>query len=260
MQARIIDRFVAGPLPYWDRHAVGSAEVACRAGRLRFLLAGAVDKRVANAEIGDYRGHARGSLPWSPPLRVAIRARFSHRAGDLGGTSGFGFWNNPFEPVTGKVLTPPNSLWFFCASPRSDMVTTPGLPGNGFRAEMINGGTMPGWLMPLGNQLLKAPGLTALLYRLAQTRMNASGASLDGVEMTDWHDYVLFWRRSEAVFSVDEHEVLRVTRPSGIPLGFVAWMDNQVAVARPDGEFRFGMEAVPGPQWLDLEAIEIDVQ
>ena len=77
--------------------------------------------------------------------------------------------------------------------------------------------------------------------------------------MADWHDYVLFWDRSEAVFSVDGREVLRVPRPPAVPLGFVAWMDNQLAVARPDGEFRFGLEAVPGRQWLELDQVEIEM-
>jgi hypothetical protein len=35
-------------------------------------------------------------------------------------------------------------------------------------------------------------------------------------------------------------------------------MDNQVAVVRPDGEFRFGLEAVARRQWLELARIEIE--
>jgi hypothetical protein len=254
----IVDPFADGPLPYWIRLAVGPSKVEWSPGRLRFVVHDTVETRLANAEIGDFRGRARPGLPWRPPLRLAVRARFSHAAEKLGGTSGFGFWNDPFDMAGGDALAPPNVLWFFCASPRSDMITSPGMPGNGFRAEMINGGTMPAGLLAIGNRLLQLPGLAALLYRLAQTRLNAGGMRIDGVEMTDWHDYVLYWGYSEAVFSVDDREVLRVARPPAVPLGFVAWMDNQVAIARPDGEFRFGLEAVAGRQWLELDRLEIE--
>jgi hypothetical protein len=254
----IVDRFTTGPLPYWIRLAVGPSEVERSPGRLRFVVQDAVETQLANAEIGDYRNRARKRLPWRPPLCLAVRARFSHPAAHLGGTSGFGFWNNPFDMAGGDVLAPPNALWFFCASAGSDMVTAPGMPGNGFRAETINGGMMPAWLMTLSNRLLQLPGLATILYRVAQTRVNASGIRLDSVDMTAWHDYVLYWSRLEAVFSVDNREVLRVTRPPLVPLGFVAWMDNQLAVARPDGEFRFGLEAVAGQQWLELDRVEIE--
>jgi hypothetical protein len=254
----VVDTFAQGPSPYWIRHAKGPATIEQRPGVLRFAVHGAVETQIADAEIGDYRNRARARLPWRPPLRMAVRARFSAPAAELRGTSGFGFWNDPFAMGGVRDLAPPNALWFFCASTGSDMVTTPGMPGNGFRAETINAGTMPPWLAALGNRLLQLPGLAALLYELAQTRVNAGGACLDSIEMTGWHDYVLYWGRREAVFSVDAEEVLRIPQPPAVPLGFVAWMDNQLAVARPDGEFRFGLEAVPERQWLELERVEIE--
>jgi hypothetical protein len=119
---------------------------------------------------------------------------------------------------------------------------------------------MPGWLMGAANRLLQLPGVTRLFYRAAQTRVNAAAIRLDGLETTDWHEYRLTWERAEAVFGVDGREVLRASRPPGVPLGFVAWMDNQVAVARPDGAFRFGLEAVPGRQWLELDRVAIEAQ
>ncbi len=257
--SRIFDDFARGPAPHWVRLAAGHADVEWEPGRLRFVVHDAADDQLADAEIGDYRNRRRKDLPWRPPLRLAVRARFSHPAEAQSGTSGFGFWNNPFALPSGDLLAPPNALWFFCASVRSDMVTAPGLPGSGFRAEMIHGGEMPRWLMRLANRLLQVPGLTPLLYRAAQTQVNADAVRLDGVEITDWHDYVLFWSRSEVILGVDEREVLRAPDPPSMPLGFVAWCDNQVAVARPDSEFRFGLERVPGRQWLELEYVEIEM-
>jgi hypothetical protein len=258
--AQVVDRFVTGPLPHWVRLAVGHAAIEWQAGCLRFSIEGAPDGQLSDAEIGDYRDRARSDLPWRPPLRMMVKARFSQPADGLRGTSGFGFWNNPFASVTGDVLAPPNALWFFCASISSDMVAAPGLPGNGFRAEMINGGKTPGWLLGMARWLLKVPGLTRLLYLLAQTRVHAGAQRLDSLQMVDWHEYALAWDLDEAVFCVDGEEVLRVSQPPALPLGFVAWMDNQVAVARPDGDFRFGLEAVPGRQYLELACVEIDSQ
>jgi hypothetical protein len=259
MNTRVIDPFLDGPNPHWTRLAVGQAGLEWTPGRLRFEVQAATDRRLADAEIGDYRDRRRSKLPWRPPLRLAVRARFSHGSHELGGTAGFGFWNNPFDLGSGDAVAPPNALWFFQASPQSDMVTAPGHPGHGFRAEVINSGTLPGWLVTLGNRLLQLPGLAPLLYQVAQTQVRAGAVRLDEVDMTTWHDYVLFWSPSEAVFSVDSREVLRRPRPPAMPLGFVAWMDNQVAVARPDGEFRFGLEAVPGRQWLELAGVEIEM-
>jgi hypothetical protein len=255
---KIVDDFARGPLPRWVRLATGPAEVLWEAGHLRFAVEGAVGTQLADSEIGDYRGLDRRRLPWRAPLRMVVRARFSRGAEDLAGTSGFGLWNDPFDLAGGGLLAPPNALWFFHASPRSDMVTAPGLPGNGFRAEAINSGTMPGWLAGLAGRLLRLPGLAPLLYRAAQTRVHAEAVRLDGVEMTACHEYELEWGREEAVFYVDGREVLRAPRPPAVPLGFVAWMDNQVAVARPDGAFHFGLEAAPEWQWLELERVEIE--
>jgi hypothetical protein len=254
----VADQFVSGPSPYWVRQAVGPAEIATGQQQARLEIAHATTDQLADAEIGDYLNRSRSQLPWRPPLRMAVRARFSHSADELRGTSGFGFWNDPFDLAEGGVLAPPNTVWFFFASRASDMVPAPGLPGNGFRAEMINGGTAPRWSMAAGNLLLRVPGLTSLLYRAAQARVNANAIRLDGLEITVWHTYALHWSRTEALFSVDGCTVLRVSNPPSVPLGFVAWMDNQLAIARPDGDFCFGLESVPRRQWLALDRVEIE--
>ena len=255
---RVVDRFAGGPLTRWSRLAVGSSGLEWNQGVLRFSIRNASDSELSDAEIGDYRTRTRKTLPWRPPLRLAVRARFSHNADQLDGTSGFGFWNSPFDLITGEMLAPPNALWFFSASARSDMDTAPGMPGNGFRAEMIHGGTLPAWVMALGRAILRLPAMGRLLYQASQTRMRAAGVRLRDVEMTAWHEYVLFWDHRRAVYSVDDQEVLAVSNPPRLPLGFVAWMDNQVAVARPDGEFSFGLEAISRPQWLEIDHIVIE--
>jgi hypothetical protein len=112
--------------------------------------------------------------------------------------------------------------------------------------------------MALGRAILRLPAMGRPLYRASQTRLHAAGIRLHDVEMTAWHEYVLFWDHQRAVYSVDDQEVLTVPDPPKLPLGFVAWMDNQVAVARPDGELSFGLEAISRPQWLEIDHIVIE--
>ena len=75
--------------------------------------------------------------------------------------------------------------------------------------------------------------------------------------MSDWHTYRLEWRGDEAIFWVDEALVLRAPHPPTRPLGFVAWLDNQYAVATPRGTLRFGTVATD-PEWLELDYVKIE--
>jgi hypothetical protein len=75
---------------------------------------------------------SHGPLPWRPPLTLRARSRFTHPAeSDLLGTAGFGFWNDFF--MGGRIPTL-RAIWFFHASPPSDMRLDVGLPvGDGRR-------------------------------------------------------------------------------------------------------------------------------
>jgi hypothetical protein len=80
---------------------------------------------------------------------------------------------------------------------------------------------------------------------------------LDDVALTEWHTYELEWQLGEAVFWVDGQERLRSPAPPRGPLGFVAWIDNQYAIASADGRFGFGLCAAPEAQWLEVEALTL---
>jgi hypothetical protein len=41
------------------------------------------------------------------------------------------------------------------------------------------------------------------------------------------------------------------------PLGFVAWFDNEYAIATPKGELRFG-KVVSESQWLEMDSVKIE--
>jgi hypothetical protein len=47
-----------------------------------------------------------------------------------------------------------------------------------------------------------------------------------------------------------------VPKPPTRPLGFVAWLDNQYAIATPQGVLRFGTVACD-TQWVEMDRVSI---
>jgi hypothetical protein len=87
-------------------------------------------------------------------------------------------------------------------------------------------------------------------------RLTGARESLLAADLTAWHDYALEWHRDVARFSVDGAEVLVAPDPPAGPLGFVAWIDNQYAVATPRGVLRFGTLA-SDREWLALDSLSV---
>jgi hypothetical protein len=78
-------------------------------------------------------------------------------------------------------------------------------------------------------------------------------ASLHG-----WQHYEISWTEHDARFRVAGEEILVALSPPLGPLGFVAWIDNQFAVASPQGGFRFGVLPAGHPQWLEIRDLRIE--
>jgi hypothetical protein len=190
---------------------------------------------------------------------MTVRARASHPA--PAGTLGFGFWNDPFS-LSGGVLAAPNSLWFFYASPPSDMALAEGVPGRGWKAATLNAGRLhPLILAPAALAaiaLTRVPGLGRPVMAAARRAVRAHEAMLADIPLTDWHTYELEWRLDSAVFRVNGIERLRSPAPPRGPLGFVAWIDNQYAIASREGKFGFGLCEVKEEQWLEIEGLRIE--
>ena len=154
----------------------------------------------------------------------------------------------------------PEAIWFFYASPPSNMALVPGIPGWGWKAQVVH-------TIHLGSLVASVPLAATIAFGLltgktrpaARWMQKVSGAceALLPVEMTEWHTYTLEWQRRGASFWVDNKLVLRSPQSPTRPLGFVAWLDNQYAVATPRGILRFGTIS-SGPQWLELESVKIE--
>jgi hypothetical protein len=237
---------------------------------LRLELPSATAGKYSDAQIDDYSGHTRSTFPWRPPLRVEVRARFSHlvhpvptasadaHQRPLRGTAGFGFWNYPLS-LTGAVLRLPDAIWFFGASQSSNMALVPGIPGWGWKAQVVHAHRL-GALAAAGPTALSAlwgrlSGRDEAAARWVQRLTGAREARLAN-DPREWATYEIDWRAERAIFRVNSAVVLSAPNPPPGPLGFVAWVDNQYAIATPSGELRFGTIASER-EWLELDHIRI---
>jgi hypothetical protein len=258
---RIHDTFDTEALnPYWKPLTVGAGRLNSSDGGLRCVLDPASARQYSNAQITDYQGLARRDFPWRAPLRLRVRAWASHRSPDLKGTAGFGFWNEPFVPISRSLPRLPRALWFFFASPPNDMALVKGVPGYGWKAATIDASRLPflglAPFAPVGFLLMRIPALYRALWPVGQRAMGASEVMLP-VDLIEPHTYELVWRRESVTFQVDGEQVLVAPSAPRGPLGFIAWMDNQYAVVTPQGRFRFGLIETSEQQWLALDEIEI---
>lgn len=272
----LVDEQFAGPLgSRWSLVCPGGANVESSGGVLRLALAAhATARAYSDAQIDDYSTRSRSRFLWRPPLRMEIRAHASHPAHPptapaarsdadaqpfLRGTTGFGFWNYPLT-LAGGLPRLPDAVWFFGASPPSNMALVPGVAGWGWKAQVVHA-NRPAAL------LAGAPALAAIL-RARVTGKDADAAKwvhrVTGAseapltaDLSEWHDYALEWRTDAARFWVDGTEVLVAPDPPRGPLGFVAWVDNMYAIATPRGAFRFGL-VDSEPEWLELSCLHIE--
>ncbi len=259
----------------WRRIEKGNAGLQFQDRTLRFCLSDATSARYSNAQIDDYQGLSRRDFVWRPPLRLTVRARFSHLPATaegvspaeraLTGTAGFGFWNDPWLMTELRAPTLPRAAWFFYASPPSNMKLDLQVPGYGWKAATVDA-LQPAalWLAPLALPAILLMNLRPLyraLWPPIQRRLNVAEALL-GVDTCQWHTYELEWGLERARFRVaaqggPPRQVLEAPAPHG-PLGFVMWMDNQYLVATPWGRLRWGLLDMPGQQWLEVDHLAIE--
>lgn len=277
-QDAIVEYF-DGPLgPRWKLTRPGGGRISAAGGVLRLALPdGASSRMYADAQVDDYSGLPLSRFPWRPPLRMTVRARASHPAHPpdhpaeiplpcpphtqryLRGTAGFGFWNFPLT-LAGGVPRLPDAIWFFAAAPPSNMALVPGVPGWGWKAQVVHAHRSAALVAgaPALAAILRArlTGAESDAARWVQRVTGARDAQV-AVALDEWHDYGLEWRGDAVTFRVDGTDVLTVADPPRGPLGFLAWIDNQYAVVTPRGAFRFGLVDT-GPEWIELARLRIE--
>ncbi|MDZ4717888.1 MAG: hypothetical protein SH847_05415 [Roseiflexaceae bacterium] len=253
----IIDDRFRGPLaaPWHTLQQNGGRAIILEDG-LRLATAGATRRLYANAQIDDYTGLKRHMLPWRPPLSLRIEARFPT---PLAGTAGFGFWNNPISPL-GSWPALPATLWFFYASPPSNMALVLTIPGSGWKAATLDTTTRSALTVaPLAPAVLllnRIPAIRRTIWPRIQHTLRIAEADL-GLPSPQWCTYEIEWRNDGASFSIDRRVVLETDQAPQGPLGFVAWVDTQWLIATPQGRFGWGLLDVPQAQYLDIRSIQI---
>jgi len=258
---KIIQDFTQTIEPSWRQHMVGNGVLTQATTGLRLANRPTLAATYTNAQIDDYQGLSRRNFLWRPPLRLTVRACFSHAADQLRGTAGFGFWNDPFLMTGVRRPSLPRALWFFYSAPPSNIQLALDVPGCGWKAATIDAWRWPFFLLvpsaPVAMPLMRIRPLYRALWPLAQRAIGVSEALLK-VSMTNWHTYTIEWGMTTARFFVDEQLVLLCPTPPRGPLGLVIWKDTQAMVITPWGQFRHMAVAVDETQWLEIAGLTIE--
>lgn len=240
----------------------GDGRVESNETALRFMMEQNDGHRYGNAQIDDYHDAGGGWFRWRPPLRLQVRARFSHEKDVLAGTAGFGFWNDPLGMTGCARWRLPRALWFFFGGTATDLPLAQGVPGGGWKAATLDAlrweavAVLPA--APLLVAMLQVPAWKARLWPRVQRRLRIQEVLVQA-NMRDWHDYEIDWGVDRCRFRVDGVRVLEAPFAPRGPLGLVAWMDNQFMVAAPQGRFRHGIVATAA-QWMEIESLVIHDQ
>lgn len=251
---------------HWQKHIVGGGNLEIAGPVLRLAISDTSAKQYSNAQIDDYQGLPRHEFLWRPPIRLIVRARFSHPTAALQGTAGFGFWNDPFLMTGARLPTLPRAVWFFFASPPSNMKLAMDVPGRGWKAATIDAlhpkALLWAPLAPLAVPLMNTSPIYTALWPSIQQALKIREAAIP-IDMTQWYTYVLDWKQAGSTFglisqgSTTVSPILKAPSPGG-PLGFVMWMDNQYMVVTPGGRLRWGLLEVPGRQWMEVDRLDIE--
>jgi hypothetical protein len=239
------------------RLEIGGGKIEQIGAVTRFSIPPTSSRAYADAMWDNYANLKRSQFPNKPTLHMTLRARFSHEADRLGGTAGFGFWNDPFTLSGGGLLAAPNCVWFFGGSPPNDQYLCEGVPGWGWKAATLKTHWSIAPLAAIGIALAQIPFLGKPIMTIGRRFIKAHEKLIDA-KMTEWHEYSLVWEQNQATFAVDGITVLISPAPPQYPLGFVLWIDNQYAIASENGKFKFGMVEHQEERWMEIEVLSIE--
>ncbi len=254
-------QFQSGLSQYWRKTTSGAAYLQTHDSGLLLGNHRATTRLYTNAQIDDYRTRPRPDFPWRPPLRLTLRARFSHNSGQLTGTAGFGFWNDPLRMTGLRRLALPQALWFFYAGPDADMRLALDQPGWGWKAAVIDTRTRrflsKAPLFALAAPLLRAQPFYRSLWPSLQEAAGIAEMPLHA-PMVDWQIYTIDWQRDRVRFYLNGKLLMESDHAPAGPLGLVIWLDNQYLQFAPWGHFHWGLVAKEENQWLEIDWLAVE--
>ena len=256
----LLDQFDSLPQFNLNTFVRGNGVLEPLGQTLRFKNNPTTEDQYTNAQIDDYQKLSRHQFLWRPPLKMQVRARFSHPDGVLKGTAGFGFWNDPFMMTGVRRPTLPKAVWFFYASPPSNMKLDSHVPGFGWKAATIDVWHWPFFVLvplaPLAVPLMNVPALYRLCWPVGQRAIRVQEQQIVA-SMTDWQTYELTWQKEEICFFVNKNLILSGRMVPNGPLGLVVWFDNQYMIVTPWGQFGYGLIETSQTQWMELDHLTI---
>lgn len=262
------------------RHTTGASVISTENGWHLEIPAGEAGS-YRLAQLDDYAALPRSRFPLKTPTTLSLRCRVSEAItldpstlagtcpkgrGELPGTWGFGFWNDPFALSFGlqgtaqRLPVLPNACWFFHASAENHLSFRSGAqPGSGFLAQTFCSPKIPSLLLApgvLGLPLLFSKTISKRLRAIAGKVIGEDSHLID-IDATQWHSYRLSWRESGVTFSIDDAVVLETQISPREPLGVVIWIDNQYAAWTPEGKIGLGTLQQKAAAWMEIESLEI---
>jgi hypothetical protein len=216
------------------------------------------------AQLDDYSNLPRKLFPHSPPTSVTFKARAS--SGQVPGTWGVGFWNDPFSLKLGfgggsrRYPALPNTAWFFFASQENYLSLRDDLPANGRLAAVFQAPDIPVIFRLIGtpaSALMLIPPLARFLRKIARQFIHQEAVTCDIIP-TDWHSFAIQWQSNNLTFIVDDETSLETGCVPTPPLGLVIWIDNQFASFRKSGRMTFGTLENSEEAWIEIADLSLE--
>lgn len=216
------------------------------------------------AQLDDYSNLPRKLFPHSPPTSVTFNARAS--SGQIPGTWGVGFWNDPFSLKLGfgggtrRYPALPNTAWFFFASQENYLSLRDDLPANGRLAAVFQAPDTAVIFRLIGtpaSALLLVPPLARYLRKIARRFIHQEAVTCDIIP-TEWHSFAIRWQSNSLTFFVDDEISLETRCLPTPPLGLVIWIDNQFASFRKSGRLTFGTLENLEEAWIEIADLSLD--
>jgi hypothetical protein len=232
---------------------------------ISFELPENITKSYSNSQLDDYRTLSRGDFKWSPPLKMSLDAIFeiteNKDGSKLTGTSGFGFWNDPFMMTGLRWPTLPKALWFFYSSSESELYLNEASKGNYWRAMSLDAHHFKFFsILPLLSLSFPLFNITKFReWMWPKVRKLFKGEEkIIKTNQFDWHKYEIQWEKDYVTFSIDNKQLYRTEYSPKGPLGLVIWMDNQYLKIKPTGKIAFGSIQQQNSQKMLIKNLKIE--
>jgi hypothetical protein len=224
------------------------------------LALGPLQKGYANGQIDDYHWKSRRDFCNVPNLKLSLKARWEGPTDGLHGTSGFGFWNDPFMMTGWRWPSLPQAIWFLVSCPKSNLSLNPDCKNKaGLRSFQVNAWHRA-FLKKLFLWMLRAP-----FWNFAKEQwipqlckdIECTETFID-LELHTWNHFEIFWQDQEVSFYVNGELVQNSKCSIKSPLGLVIWMDNQYLVFDPWLNLRYGNCTISKAQALHIKDLNVE--